>query len=97
MSPPAFNFEACNTPITCNLASFSLALPQLLTQDTAAVLSPRINTFPLGPWAVGLSPTDSSITYAVTAIPRRLSRFIVMLHVLRTSVFHFSSAVDAMG
>ena len=76
-------------------ARLSLAPPHRLTQDTAAALSPRIKTG--SPSTTGKSPTNSSITQAVSTIPSSSRRLIVIVQDSRRATLSFSSFVNYVG
>ena len=73
-------------------ALLSLAPPHREIHDTAAMVSPLICIG--SPAASGLSPTNSSMTHAVTIIPRNSNRLIVMVQISPTSAFLSSSEVS---
>ena len=76
-------------------AIFSLAPSYREIHDTAAMLSPLISIG--SPAASGLSPTNSSMTHAVTTILSSSNRLIVMVHASSGSAFLLSSVVSSSG
>ena len=75
-------------------ALLSLAPQHREIHDTAAMLSPLISIG--SPAASGLSPTNSSMTHAVTTILSNSNRLIVMMHV-SPNAFLLRSVVSSSG